>query len=89
MVPSRAWYAFAAAFSLCKVHKEAGNLYHAGVLIHNDHTAGPDDGSGFFEGVKIQTKIQVFFRQTAAGRTAQLYGFEFLVVLDASGRCRR
>ena len=55
-----AWYAFAAAFSLCKVHKEAGNLYHAGVLIHNDHTAGPDDGPGFFEGVKIQTEIQVF-----------------------------
>ena len=34
-----AWGAFTAAFILGKFHKEAGDVYHAGVFIHHHHTA--------------------------------------------------
>ena len=37
------WNTFAAAFALCKVHKESGNFYHTGVFVHYYQTTGTHD----------------------------------------------
>src|SRR5574344_365139 len=76
--------ALAAAFILREVHEEARRLDHAGVLVHDDETAGADDRADLLERVEVKRHIEVLLRQAAAGRTADLHGLELLAVLDAA-----
>ena len=75
---------FTAGLFTAEVHEETSNLYHAGILTHNNKSAGTDDGSNFLDGIEVKRKIQMIFRQTAAGRTADLDGFEFSAILQAA-----
>ena len=72
-------YAFATGFSLCKAHEETGNLYHTGMLIHDNHSAGSYDCIKFLYGIKIKRFIQMLLRQTSARRSADLYGFKLSI----------
>ena len=71
---------FSARLILRKVHKEARNLYHAALIIHNNQATGSDHGSYFFQRVKIQLHIQMIFRrtdtETSAGRSTDLNRFK-------------
>ena len=76
--------ALAAGFPLGEAHEEPGDFHHAGVLPHDHHAAGADDGVVFLHGVKVQRNVQMFFRQTAAGGAADLHGLEFRAVLQSA-----
>ena len=49
--------AFAAGLLLGKIQEIPGHIHHAGVLIHNHHTAGSHHGSSLGQGVKINGGI--------------------------------
>ena len=64
--PLAARYAFATRLTLCKAHEEAGYLYHAGMLIHDNKSAGADNRAILLYRIEIQWHIQMLFRQTSA-----------------------
>ena len=65
--------ALAAALPLGKAHEETGNLYHTGILVHNNQSAGAHNGIQLLHGIKIKRRIQLILDQTSAGRTTDLY----------------
>ena len=75
---------FTAGFFLCKVKEETSHIYHTGVLIHNDHTAGTNDSTCFIDIFICNRSIDQLCRDTSAGWSAHLNSFEFLVVFDSS-----
>ena len=72
--------AFSAGFLLNKVQIEPGGIHHAGVLVHDNQTAGPHNRTQRGQGFIVQRRIDIFRSDTAAGRTARLRGFELLSV---------
>ena len=75
---------FTAALTLCKAHEETCNLYHTGILIHNNKSAGAHDGIQFFNRIKIKSMIDLIIDQTSAGRTADLYTLKCSTTLKAT-----
>ena len=71
--------AFTAGFLLGEVHEEARDLDHAGIVTHDDKTAGADNGADLFGRFKVERQVEVLLSQTAAGRAADLNGFELAV----------
>ena len=69
---------------LSEVHKEAGDIHHAGYFVHHDEAARSHHGTGFAQCFVIELQIQVFCGETSTHRTAGLNGFELLTVLDAA-----
>ena len=68
-----------------EVQEEPGHVHHAGGFVHDNQTAGSHHGAGADQGVIVNGQIKLLRGQTAAGRTAALYRFELLAVLNAAG----
>ena len=75
---------FSTAFTLGKVHKETGYLYHTGVFIHDYQSTGSHDGIQFLYRIKVQRRIQLIQDQTSAGRSADLYALESSTTLESA-----
>src|SRR5699024_2936993 len=75
---------FAAAFSLCKAHKESGDFHHTGILVHDNKSAGSHDSVKFLDRIKIKRNIKLILHQTSAGRAADLYSLERGAALQAA-----
>ena len=75
---------FTAGFRLRKVQEELGNVNHAGILVHNNKATTAHHSTGSNQGIIIDRQIQHAFRQTAAGRTADLYSLKLFAVGNAA-----
>ena len=64
--------AFSAGFPLGKAHEETRHLYHTGMFIHDNQSAGSHDGPVLLDGIEIQGNVQMLLCQTAAGGTSDL-----------------
>ena len=64
---------FTTALTLCKAHEETRNLYHTGILIHNNKSTGTHDGIQLLNRIKIKRMIDLIVDQTSTRRTADLY----------------
>jgi hypothetical protein len=76
--------AFSAGFLGCEVKEVSSHIHHTGIFIHDNHTAGSDDGSGFVDFFIVYQGVNQFHGDTSAGRSTHLDGLEFFVVLDAA-----
>ncbi|MCK7527503.1 MAG: hypothetical protein MZV64_62805 [Ignavibacteriales bacterium] len=76
--------AFAAGFFLREFHEEAGDIHHAGLVVHDDQAAGAHHRAGRGQGFVIERQVEMLFHETAAHRSTGLNGFELLAVLDAA-----
>ena len=74
------------ATRLCcgKSQEELGQLYHTGILVHDDHTTGAHHGACLTERVKIDLEVQARGGQTTTQRTTRLHGLEMLVIENAA-----
>ena len=75
---------FTAALLGGEVQEKLRHVDHTGGLVHDDHTAGTHDGTGGAELGVVDDGVELLRRDTSAGGTAQLDGFEGHVVLDAA-----
>ncbi|MBA7684330.1 hypothetical protein ES703_92723 [subsurface metagenome] len=76
--------AFSARFIVGKFEEVPGDIHHARVLVHDDHTAGTHDGPGFGKFFEINRKLDKLLRETPARRAAGLDRLEFLAVRNAA-----
>ena len=72
----------AAGLFLNEVHIEPGRIDHAGVFVHDDQTAGSDNGAKLSQMFVIHRYVDVFRCDAAAGRSAGLGCLEFFAVRD-------
>ena len=79
--PLAARSAFAARFFRQEGDEVAGDIHHAGLIVHDDHSARTHHGSRFRQAVEIDRHVEVGFGQAAAGRSAGLHCLE----LSSSG----
>ena len=84
-----AWNTLAAGFILRELHEKSGDAHHAGLVVHHHQPAGTDHGADVFQRIKVQRHIQHGWGQAAAGRAADLHGFEifaghFAVIVNHS-----
>ncbi len=77
--PFTAGIALTTRFFFEKIEKISGHIHHAGILVHDNHTAGAHHGADFRQLIKVDAQIQVLFRDTSARRTAGLNRFELLL----------
>src|SRR3990172_7217527 len=64
--------ALSTGFSLGKIQKIMGYVYHTGILIHYNHPAGPHHRPCLSETLIIHRQIQQLFRDASPGRSAGL-----------------
>ena len=76
--------ALAAALFLRELEEEAGDVDHAGVLVHDDDAAGAHDGAELLQGGVVDGHVEVLLGDAAAGRTAELRGLVRLAARDAA-----
>ena len=76
--------AFAAAFIHGKFQEELGDIHHAGVLVHDDQTAGAHHRTDGDQVVVVDGGIDERSRDAAAGGASGLRRLEFLAVRDAA-----
>ena len=76
--------AFPAGFVLAEVHEEAGHVDGAGVLVHDDQTAGTHDCPQFGDFFIIDRGVEMLRGNHAARGSAELGGLEPLSLGNAS-----
>ena len=75
---------FSAGFVYCKLQEKLGNIHHTGVLIHNDQAAGTHHRTYGDQIIVVYGHIQMFRRNTSAGRASGLGRLELLPAGNAS-----
>ena len=76
--------ALAAGLVLGEFHEEAGDVHHAGLVVHDDQTAGTHHRARRRQRFVIDRAVEILRGQTAAHRAADLHGLEALAILDAA-----
>ena len=79
-----AWNTFATALTLCKAHEETCNLYHTGILIHNNKSTGSHDSIQLLNRIKIKRMVNLVIDQTSTGWSADLYSLKCSTALKAT-----
>ena len=74
----------AAGFIYRKLQEELGDIYHTGILIHDDKSAGSHHGADGDQIVIVYGHVKVLCRDTSAGRAAGLGCLELLTLGDAA-----
>mgnify|MGYP007012703705 CR=1 FL=1 len=72
---------FTTGFFLGKVKEETCHIYHTGILVHYDHTAGTNDSACLIDIFISNRSINKICRNTSAGRTAHLNSLNSLSFL--------
>ena len=72
--------AFAAGLGHAELDEEAGDVDHAGGIVHDDHAAGAHHGADFDEGVVADADVEQFSGEATAGGAAGLHGLEGVAV---------
>ena len=67
-----------------KFKEEFGDIDHTGIFIHNDQTAGAHHGADADQVVVIDRNIDMFSRNTSAGRAAGLGCLKLLAVRNTA-----
>jgi len=68
--------------------EEFGELNHASVFIHDDHTTGPHHSTDVFQGVGVYRDVEMLDRDTTTQRAARLHCLEFFPVLNTSSNLK-
>ena len=79
-----AWYALPARLVCCEIEKEFCHAHHAGVLVHNDHTARTHHAADGGEVVVVYLGVHEARGDASAGRSAGLSRLELLAGRDAA-----
>ena len=75
---------FTTALTLCKAHEETRNLYHTGVAVHDNKSAGAYHSACLLHGVEVQGQVKVLLGESTAGRSAYLHSLELSAAADSS-----
>ena len=67
-----------------KVKEISGHIYHASIFIHHHHAARPHHRPRFFQGVKVNGRIQKSDWDASARGPSDLYCLEFLFIWDTT-----
>ena len=76
--------AFAAGLGHAELDEEAGDIDHAGGVVHDDHAAGTHHGADLDECVVADADVEQLGGQAAAGGSAGLHRFEGVAVGHAA-----
>ncbi len=69
---------FTARFIHCEFKVELGDVNHAVIFIHDNHTAGSHHRADGLKAFVVDRRIKECRRNTSAGRASGLRGFKFL-----------
>ena len=76
--------ALPAGLVIGELNEELGDIDHAGVFIHHNHSAGTHHGAHFLQALVVNREIDVAIRDAAPRRTARLHRLELFAARDAA-----
>ena len=76
--------ALAAGLGHAELDEEAGDVDHAGRVVHDDHAARAHHGADLDQSVIADANIEQFSGKASAGGTAGLHSFEGVAVGNAA-----
>ena len=76
---------FSAGFVAIEAHRVEGHIQHAGGVVAHDDSAGAEHGTGFREGLEVQTDIHHRSGKITGGRAGRSKGFQWTAATNAAG----
>src|SRR5579885_2335921 len=76
----------AAGFALAEVHKELGNIHHAGAVVHHDEATRSHNGADFRQRLVVDGHVEELLWDASSRGASGLGSFEIAAIGDSTSK---